>query len=248
VNADKIYIMLSRFFKVVAFISLIASLSACVGNAGGRVTQDLSRLERDIADIRAFQAEQTTQIARTESNLRSLVGRLEELEHSRAGSRGGQQVEALQRNIEELRKRVPPPKIVPVEALEMDEQMTISMSPQAQPVFSDALLMLRQGQFSRSVALLEEALDANAGHTSSANILFWLGVSHDGLEDHRRAVSAYHDMVSRFPQHQRAPLALLRQADVFNRLGDRSAARLTLQKIEAEFPRSPEAAIARSRL
>jgi len=249
--------MFSRFLKIGSSISLVFLLSACAPNTG-RVGQDLTRLERDIADIRSFQAEQTTQISRVESNLRTVVGRLEELEHAQAGSRrahethgmqrDGLQRNGQQRNIEELRRRVPPPEIVPKAALEADEQMTVSMAPAAQSVFMDALMMLRQGQFSRAVTLLEEALDENTGHTSSANILFWLGVAHDGLEDHRRAVSAYHDMVSRFPQHQRAPLALLRQADVFNRLGDRSAATLTLRKIEAEFPRSPEAEIARGRL
>jgi TolA-binding protein len=86
------------------------------------------------------------------------------------------------------------------------------------------------------------------GTDRAAVPLFWEGVAFDGLHDDRQALRAYAEVVSRYPKSQRAPSSLLRQASVLVRLGDPKAARLSLQKLLDDYPRAPEAAIAKDKL
>ena len=68
------------------------------------------------------------------------------------------------------------------------------------------------------------------------------------MADNGKALAAYHEVVTKYPKHQRAALALYRQALVFIRLKDSKTAGLTLRKLIAEFPGSSEAAQAKEKL
>lgn len=87
-------------------------------------------------------------------------------------------------------------------------------------------------------------------HTKSrltANAQYWLGESHFALKEFDKAIVAY-DEVRRFPQSDKAAVALLRQGFAFAELGEKLNARLVLQELVEKFPQSAEAPRAKQRL
>lgn len=210
---------------------------------------DLDQLEQSIKDVRALQSEMSERVDGINSEVMTLSGRMDRLEFKeRPGGEGD--VSALKEDITKLKKKLPPPPIVPVSVLEEDERYSATLSPALSELFGKALDFIREGSFRDALKPLEEALDKSMEENkeTSARVLFWSGVAYDGLGDTKRALTAYNEFAIRFPKHQRTPLALLRQASVFIRLGDSKTAKLALKKLIAEFPKSSEAEQAREKM
>ena len=242
--------MLREFCGKGAMDRLLAFTFCCIlASACSQVDQlegNVRGLERKLSDIRAQQAEQTTQIGALDARLRELAGVVQELQHSQRV--GSPVVPAGSVAVAPASQQLPPP-IVPLATLEADEMFAAGLArPAAGRAFLEALAGIRGSRFSEALVALQRAQEQNLQDEGSAQILFWKGVCHDALGDNRRALAAYGELISTFPKHPRTALGLLRQGSVFVRLGDVGTAQLTLQKLIAEFPQSPEAGVARQRL
>lgn len=224
---------------------VIVSLIACADTQ--KIERDIARLDSTVGDLRNFQAEQTTQLSAMQNQLRALSGRMEELEFAQ-NQKLGTDLSSLKKDLSTLKKRVPPPAIVPPMALDADEALAGTI-PQAVAVpFSDALQKIREGNFAEALPVLRSTLDNPDARPWVPYLLFWVAVCYDGTGDNKSALAAYNELLSQYPQHERAPLCLMREASVFVRLGDSKTANLTLKKLIADFPKSVEASHARERL
>jgi TolA-binding protein len=227
--------------------ALFCSVFLFMGCATTDVQRSVSRLERSLNDLRAFQAEQTETINSLDSQVRQLSGRVEELEFSQ-NKRLGSDLSALKEDLSSLRRRVPPPAVVPIEALESDESWAATLSAEPAQLMTDALGSIRDGKFSDALPLLRNAAEQLAGSDKVSVPLFWQGVAYDGLGEDKEALRSYYQVVSRTPKSPRASMSLLRQAAVLSRLGDKKAAKDSLKKLIEDYPRSQEAATAKERL
>lgn len=235
--------MKTRGFIVGSFVMM--GFAACAPQSKN-LEVELQRLERNLADLRNLQAEQVTEIASVRSEVRQLIGRLDEVEHSQSEKLGS--LSAMQGDLSRLSQRVPPPAIVPVAALEEDEGMISDLPVDVGQRFAEGLTKIRAGAFPAAVGPLQEALDLAPTNVWAPHIIFWIGLSGEATGDLKKAAASYLDIVARFPKHPRCRLALLRQGTVFIRLGDKKAAGLAFKKLIADFPKSAEAARARERL
>jgi TolA-binding protein len=231
--------------RIVALAFLLMVVSGCSAyDLGSKV----SRLERSLSDLRSMQAEQTESINSLDSQIKLLSGRLEELEFSQ-NRRLGTDLSALKEDVSALRKRIPPPPGVPIAELEADESWAQRLSEETRRIFLDGLALLREGKYADAAPLLENAAEQARSDAGMAGpILFWLGVSYDGLADNKSALRSYAETVSQYPKSHRAPASLMRQADVFVRLGDTKTAQLSLKKLIDDYPRAPEVVEAKDRL
>lgn len=225
-------------------LTLVVLLSGC---AAQDLKQQVNRLERSLNDLRSFQAEQTETINSLDSQVRQLSGRVEELEFSQ-NKRLGTDISALREDLSSLRRRVPPPSVVPAEALESDEAWARSLPGESAQLLTDALTSLREGKFSDAITFLRNAEESLAGSDKVGVVLFWQGVAYDGMGEDKDALRSYFQVSSRAPKSSRAPLSLLRQAAVFTRLGDKKAAKDSLKKLVEGYPRSAEATEARAKM
>jgi TolA-binding protein len=221
------------------------------GAVAGCSVEDLerkvARLERSMNDMRAYQAEQTETLNSLDSQVKVISGRMEELEFAH-NKRLGSDLSALKADINSLRRRVPPPAIVPAAELEVDEVWAKSLPEDIGAVFADGLNNLREGRFDLAVPLLQNVAEQLDGSDRAGVVLFWQGVAYDGLSDDRGALRSYAEVVSRYPKCPRAASSLLRQSFVLTRLGDKKAATLSLRKLIDDYPRSIEAGMAKERL
>lgn len=224
----------------------ILLLAGC-GPSFRQIENDIDRNTQSINDIRGYQAEQASQIESLRAEIRNLTGRLDVIEHS-STNRMGSDLSALRNDLSTLKRRVPPPAIVPQDAFQADEVLVASLPGDISRLFSDGLERIREGSFEHAIPALRNALDLSYGKDWSANILFWLGIAYEGMNDNRNALASYNEIATRFSKHSRAPSALLRQSDLLLKLGDMNTARLTLKKLVADYPKSSEAGAAREKL
>jgi TolA-binding protein len=236
----------SRIVRFGVLFPVLICFAAC-GSGLKQVRSDLKRLERSQGDIRARQADQTSAISALQDGLRRLSGRLEELEYLQR-SRVGTDITSLKRDISSLQRRVPPPAIVPGLLLESDEVLAKKLPPSLSSLFMEILSQLRTGAYREALSNVEKALSFSYGGEGTPELMFWKGVSYDGLGENRKAISAYSELVGEYPKHDRTAVGLLRLASVFIRIGDTRTAKLTFQKLIADFPKSSAAAQAKERL
>lgn len=224
--------------------AMVALLTGC---ASVGLNKDMERLERSINDLRAMQSEQNDVVSALDTEVRALSGRIEELEFAQ-NKRFGTDLSALKEDISSLRRRVPPPASVPAPELEADEAWASSLPEETAQVFRDALALIREAKFQDSLPLLVSVSEHVATGAKGSVPLFWQGVAYDGLSDNRGALKAYSEVVARYPKSNRAPSSLYRQALVLARLGDKKTASLSLKKLLDDYPKSPEAPMAREKL
>jgi tol-pal system protein YbgF len=118
----------------------------------------------------------------------------------------------------------------------------------APPEYGEALQMIRQGQCSQAVPKLREFLRKNPKSDLADNAQNWIGTCYYVQKDYNRAIIELNEVLLKYPKGDAVPPALLTLADAFADSGDKIDARLILQKLVADHPRSPEAEIGRQRL
>jgi TolA-binding protein len=233
--------------RITQTILSFAIMSVLTGCSQTQLENDIKRVQASVNDLRSFQAEQTSKLSTLESEVRSLSGRLEELEYAQNKRLGGDLTD-LKRDLTELKKRIPPPVIVPAILLENDEANLEALPAELSTLVAESFAALREGKFDVAEERLMNATSIARGSEWNGDVLFWLGVARDGLDKNREALQAYHQLIAEFSRHRKSAPALLRQSSVFVKLGDTKVARLTLNKLIAEFPKSEEAKRAKERL
>ncbi|MDF1551470.1 MAG: tol-pal system protein YbgF [Deferrisomatales bacterium] len=80
------------------------------------------------------------------------------------------------------------------------------------------------------------------------NALFWIGESYYDQAQYEQAILEYDKVIQKFPQADKVPSALLKQAFAFDAIGDPTDAKILLRKVLREHPDSEQAVIARKKL
>ena len=167
---------------------LVFGLALAVSGCGAAtLSRDVETLQRGVTDLRAMQSEQTDIVNSLDSQVKALAGRLEEIEFAQ-NKRFGSDLTGLKEEISSLRRRVPPPAVVPVPELEADEGWASDLSAESAQVFTDALGLVRDGKFSDAIPLLQSVVEQSGGKAGTP--LFWQGVAYDGMSDARGALRA----------------------------------------------------------
>jgi len=82
----------------------------------------------------------------------------------------------------------------------------------------------------------------------SDNAQFWIGESYYKEENYEEAILAYEEAIKKYPQGNKIPDALLKQALCFRALGDQTSSKIIFQRVIEQYPKSPQAEIARKEL
>ena len=162
-----------------------------------------------------------------------MSGKLEEVQHASRGK-----TEELERTLQRVSSRVPPPPGVPDELLVQDESLISRITGPAADSYRSGLQQLREGDFQGARGTFSGFVEANPNTAFTDNAYFWLGVVYEKLGEPDRAVGAYSEAFNRFPAEDRVGPALLRLAELFLNMGSKKDAALTLQKLVDEHGNS----------
>jgi len=108
--------------------------------------------------------------------------------------------------------------------------------------YDSALRQLSGGDQDEAIQSFRNFLHENGSSPYADDAQFWIGESYFRKGQYHRAIIEFNQVSSNYGSGDRAPAALLRQAEAFRIVGDRVDARLSLQKIINRYPGTSEAA------
>ena len=120
-------------------------------------------------------------------------------------------------------------------------------TPEAQDEYKAGLVAFQEQQFDRAIQQFRSFQRKFPSSEMADDAQYWIGESYFRQRDFNRAILEFNDVL-KYRKGDRVPAALLRQAQAFLEIGDKTDARLILQKLVNDHPKSGEAQEAESRL
>ncbi len=241
----------------------------------GSLRDRIVRLERAVDELRQAPAptavtappEQAQRLAELgqrvealDEQVRELLGRVDALENRPAPApaapspeipRLRQQVADLAARIAALESRQAAPAPAPA-ASPAPRARAPAPAPEpkvsARELYDRAYALYKQGKYEDAREAFRRFAERYPKSDLTDNAYFWIGETYYDQQQYEKAILAYDKVVQGFPNGDKVPSALLKQAFAFDAIGDPVDARILLKKLLREHPSSEQAAIARKKL
>jgi tol-pal system protein YbgF len=115
-------------------------------------------------------------------------------------------------------------------------------------LYNDAYQTYQKGDMEEARRRFEVFLKHYPNTSFSDNAQFWIGETYFAKKDYEKAILEYEKVMAKYPEGDKVPAALLKQAFAFLELGDRPNGRNLLRRVIDRYPQSEQAEIARKRL
>jgi tol-pal system protein YbgF len=131
---------------------------------------------------------------------------------------------------------------------------TIAPKPRVEPAvapetaYERAYRDFQQGHHDAALSAFRNFLVQHPDSALIPNAYFWIGECYVKKRDYSKSLDAYDHVIRNFPKSGKASIALYRKALVLLELNDRPAAKTTLKKLIADYPKSDESKQARNKL
>lgn len=259
---------LSRTAAILAAL-LVAGLSAAPMAHAGMFDDDEAR--RQILDLKS---ETHARLDKLEASSRAqleLANQLDDLKSQIAQLRG--QVEMLTYELQQAQQRQKDfyldldtrlRKLEPQEQASGDSQTapgdtpaatsaTAPAKPPANPQaeakeYEAALTLFKGSKYKEAANAFDAFARAHPQSDFAPSAQFWLGNSFYAQRDCKKAITAEQVVLNKWPNHAKAPDALLTIASCQQELGDNKAANQALERLVAKYPDSRAALAAKDRL
>jgi tol-pal system protein YbgF len=217
--------------------------------------------------LRQMSASLRAQIDELREEVRTLNGRVEELEHSQrakgqgaAGDTGekprddrmarleesNQQYAQRLARIEDQLKIEPAAAPKPPESRIKPESAT--RVPSEDELYTRAKQAFDQGNTVQARKGFEELIQRYPTSASADNAQFWIGETFFREKAYEKAILEYQKVIEKYPKGNKVPSALLKQGHAFLALGDKVNSRLILEEVVRKYPGTPEAKQASDKL
>ncbi len=114
--------------------------------------------------------------------------------------------------------------------------------------YEAALNFFKANKIKEAATAFEAFVKAHPDSTLAPNAQYWLGNAHYALRDCKKAIDDHKLVISKWPQHAKAPDALINIATCQQELGDAKGAKTSLETVLIKYPDSSAAATAKQRL
>lgn len=139
-------------------------------------------------------------------------------------------------------------KISPSQKALADSEAISQVSPETRLLYESAYKNYVKGNYQQAIEGFQAYQKAAQDGPLVDNALYWIGESHAALGQLQKAVNALQELVRKYPQSARVPTALYRMGIIYEEAKDPKSARFYYNQVIRDFPNSPEAALARSKL
>jgi tol-pal system protein YbgF len=182
-----------------------------------------------------------------------LVNQIEALRRELAEVRG--QNERLARDVADLQRQqrdvsgAIDERLRPLEPVKVTlEGQEFTAKPEEKAAFEAAMTTLRAANFPAAAQQYTQFLTRYPSSGYVPVVLYWLGNAQYANRSYKPAIDSYQRLLAQFPQHARAPEALLAVANCHLELKDARSAKATLQNVVKTYPASEAASAAKDRL
>jgi len=115
-------------------------------------------------------------------------------------------------------------------------------------LYKDAYETFQNGNLEGARAKFEAFLKQYPNTELSDNAQFWIGETYYLKKDYEKAILEYEKAIAKYPEGDKIPAALFKQALAFLELGDKTNARNLLKRVIERYPHSEQAEMAKKRL
>jgi tol-pal system protein YbgF len=122
------------------------------------------------------------------------------------------------------------------------------VSTRAGDLYKDAYETLQKGDAEGARRKFEAFLKQYPNTELSDNAQFWIGEAYYLKKDYEKAILEYEKAITKYPEGDKIPAALYKQALAFLELGDKTNARNIFRKVIERFPSSDQAQMAKKKL
>jgi tol-pal system protein YbgF len=128
------------------------------------------------------------------------------------------------------------------------EEIALAREPiEVQDEYRLGLRAMQERQYDRAIQQFRAFQRKFPDSAMADDAQYWIGEIYFLQKDYNRAILEFNDVL-KYRRGDRVPAALLRQAQAFLEIGDRTDARLILQKLINDHPKSEQAQEARAQL
>ena len=180
-----------------------------------------------------------------------MEGRLKALEERR---------KAQEEKIKELEDRLKPPEpkaagpgSKPVESEKSASAKEVlselkGVSPGMGDLYRDAYETFYRGDLEGARRKFEAFLKQYPNTELSNNAQYWIGETYYQKRDYEKAILEYEKAIVKYPEGEKIPAAIFKQALAFLELGDKTNARNLLKRLIEKYPLSDQAQLAKKKL
>jgi tol-pal system protein YbgF len=115
-------------------------------------------------------------------------------------------------------------------------------------IYKDAYETFHRGDLEGARRKFEAFLKQYPNTELSDNAQFWIGETYYLKKDFERAILEYEKAMVKYPEGDKIPAALFKQALAFLELGDKANARNLLKRVIEKYPHSEQAEMAKKKL
>ena len=223
----------------------ITGLNATVNNslsaAQQRSTEEIAQLRKSMFELQNQIDKQKGEISQLRGDNEVLARNLAEMQIRQKDmlQSAEQKLQAAEQRSQAVEQKLT--KLEPVKiALDGREFMA---DPAEKRDFDAAFALFRAGDFVKSQKALFDFIQRYPGSGYSPSALYWLGNAQYSNRDYKEAIINFRSMISKNPDHMRAPEAMLSIANCQLEMKDAKGAKKTLEDLMKAYPKS-EAAFA----
>ena len=129
-----------------------------------------------------------------------------------------------------------------------DSVAMAQVSPETRLLYESAYKNYVKGDYRGAIEGFQAYQKAAEDGPLLDNALYWIGESYAALGQSQNAVNTFQELVNKYPKSARVPASLYRMGIIYEEVKDLKTARFYYNQVIREFPNSPEAALARSKL
>jgi tol-pal system protein YbgF len=115
-------------------------------------------------------------------------------------------------------------------------------------IYKDAYETFHKGNLEGARRKFEAFLKQYPNTELSDNAQFWIGETYYLKKDFERAILEYEKAIVKYPEGDKTPAGLFKQALAFLELGDKANARNLLKRVIEKYPHSEQAEMAKKKL
>jgi tol-pal system protein YbgF len=156
---------------------------------------------------------------------------------------------ALRQSVEKVAREQKDKAALPVRPEERKPKpLAPAQADDARREYEGAWKFLEARDYQTALVRFQEFLKRNPDSEYADNAQYWIGECYYGLRQFDQAILEFDAVRRKYPQGDKVPAALLKQAYAFAELGDKVDARLILQELIVRYPQSEEATKAKQKL
>ncbi|MGD0282167.1 MAG: tol-pal system protein YbgF [Dissulfurispiraceae bacterium] len=118
----------------------------------------------------------------------------------------------------------------------------------AQKLYDDAQIDFKGKHYDEARQKFVKFTNDFPRHTLTPNTFFWTGETYYAEKKYEDAILAYENFLKKYPSHDKARGAMLKQAYSFIEIGDKKTGKVILERIIEKYPQSAEAELAEKKI